>query len=132
MSIFPQAWIQAFARERGIPFLDGVSLPRTGEPESPLPWCINTGKSLIPLTLLFFAQKRNLLIPLELSRVMHQGTILVEPGDTLIFPQGSVKVMLADAAAEAGKTKTINVELKWTFTEGADSAPPGVSTAAAG
>ena len=35
MSIFPQAWIQAFARERGIPFLDGVSMPRTGEPESP-------------------------------------------------------------------------------------------------
>ena len=30
-----------------------------------VPWCINTGKSLIPLTLLFFAQKRNLLIPLE-------------------------------------------------------------------
>ena len=29
---------------------------------------------MIPLTLLFFAQKRNLLIPLELSRVMHQGT----------------------------------------------------------
>ena len=28
---------------------------------------------MIPLTLLFFAQKRNLLIPLELSRVMHQG-----------------------------------------------------------
>ena len=40
-----------------------------------LPWCINTGKSLIPLTLLFFAQKRNLLIPLELSRVMHQGSL---------------------------------------------------------
>ena len=40
-----------------------------------LPWCTNTGKSLIPLTLLFFAQKRNLLIPLELSRVMHQGTV---------------------------------------------------------
>ena len=39
-----------------------------------LPWCINTGKSLIPLTLRFLAQKRNLLIPLELSRVMHQGT----------------------------------------------------------
>ena len=39
-----------------------------------LPWCINTGKSLIPLTLLFLHQKRNLLIPLELSRVMHQGT----------------------------------------------------------
>ena len=38
-----------------------------------VPWCINTGKSLIPLTLRFFAQKRNLLIPLELSRVMHQG-----------------------------------------------------------
>ena len=37
-------------------------------------WCINTGKSLIPLTLLFLAQKRNLLIPLELSRVMHQGS----------------------------------------------------------
>ena len=35
MPIFPQAWIQAFARERGIPFLDGVSMPRTGEPESP-------------------------------------------------------------------------------------------------
>ena len=42
-----------------------------------VPWCINTGKSLIPLTLLFFAQKRNLLIPLELSRVMHQGKIIV-------------------------------------------------------
>ena len=28
---------------------------------------------MIPLTLLFLAQKRNLLIPLELSRVMHQG-----------------------------------------------------------
>ena len=39
-----------------------------------VPWCINTGKSLIPLTLRFFAQKRNLLIPLELSGVMHQGT----------------------------------------------------------
>ena len=39
-----------------------------------MPWCINTGKSLIPLTLLFFAQKRNLLIPLELSGVMHQGS----------------------------------------------------------
>ena len=42
---------------------------------SRLPWCINTGKSLIPLTLRFLAQKRNLLIPLELSRVMHQGII---------------------------------------------------------
>ena len=42
-----------------------------------VPWCINTGKSLIPLTLRFLAQKRNLLIPLELSRVMHQGTIFV-------------------------------------------------------
>ena len=30
-----------------------------------VPWCINTGKSLIPLTLRFLAQKRNLLIPLE-------------------------------------------------------------------
>ena len=45
-----------------------------------VPWCINTGKSLIPLTLLFLHQKRNLLIPLELSRVMHQGR----------FPPGSV------------------------------------------
>ena len=26
MSIFPQAWTQVFAQERGIPFLDGVSL----------------------------------------------------------------------------------------------------------
>ena len=43
-----------------------------------LPWCINTGKSLIPLTLRFLAQKRNLLIPLELSRVMHQGTVAAE------------------------------------------------------
>ena len=42
--------------------------------DAAVPWCINTGKSLIPLTLLFFAQKLNLLIPLELSRVMHQGT----------------------------------------------------------
>ena len=40
-----------------------------------MPWCINTGKSLIPLTLRFLAQKRNLLIPLELSRVMHQGRL---------------------------------------------------------
>ena len=44
-----------------------------------LPWCINTGKSLIPLTLRFFAQKRNLLIPLELSRVMHQGSGPLQP-----------------------------------------------------
>ena len=44
-----------------------------------VPWCINTGKSLIPLTLLFLHQKRNLLIPLELSRVMHQGSFL--PGN---------------------------------------------------
>ena len=44
----------------------------------------------------------------------------------------AARKFIADAAAEAGKTKTINVELKWTFTEGADSAPPGVSTAAAG
>ena len=29
------------------------------------------------MTLLFFAQKRNLLIPLELSRVMHQGSLRV-------------------------------------------------------
>ena len=43
-----------------------------------LPWCINTGKSLIPLTLRFLAQKRNLLIPLELSRVMHQGNAELE------------------------------------------------------
>ena len=53
----------------------------TGAPEllcgGAVPWCINTGKSLIPLTLRFLAQKRNLLIPLELSRVMHQGTIAV-------------------------------------------------------
>ena len=45
-----------------------------------LPWCINTGKSLIPLTLRFLAQKRNLLIPLELSRVMHQGRRMVQFG----------------------------------------------------
>ena len=44
------------------------------EADASLPWCINTGKSLIPLTLLFLHQKRNLLIPLELSRVMHQGS----------------------------------------------------------
>ena len=44
-----------------------------GKRPDALPWCINTGKSLIPLTLRFLAQKRNLLIPLELSRVMHQG-----------------------------------------------------------
>ena len=47
---------------------------------SDVPWCINTGKSLIPLTLLFLAQKRNLLIPLELSRVMHQGSLESTPG----------------------------------------------------
>ena len=45
-----------------------------------LPWCINTGKSLIPLTLLFLHQKRNLLIPLELSRVMHQGNRMMGVG----------------------------------------------------
>ena len=49
--------------------------PAHGSEVSPaVPWCINTGKSLIPLTLRFFAQKRNLLIPLELSGVMHQGS----------------------------------------------------------
>ena len=47
----------------------------TRTPSGSVPWCINTGKSLIPLTLLFFAPKRNLLIPLELSRVMHQGNV---------------------------------------------------------
>ncbi len=46
-----------------------------------MPWCINTGKSLIPLTLLFLHQKRNLLIPLELSRVMHQGRTTVRRND---------------------------------------------------
>ncbi len=45
-------------------------------PGGKVPWCINTGKSLIPLTLLFLAQKRNLLIPLELSGVMHQGSLV--------------------------------------------------------
>ena len=34
---------------------------------------------MIPLTLLFFAQKRNLLIPLELSGVMHQGSMEPAP-----------------------------------------------------
>ena len=61
-----------------------VSFPTLPGPVSgPLPplvpWCINTGKSLIPLTLLFLAQKRNLLIPLELSGVMHQGNERVQP-----------------------------------------------------
>ena len=51
-----------------------------------LPWCINTGKSLIPLTLLFLAQKRNLLIPLELSRVMHQGTVEVLTDSNEVTP----------------------------------------------
>ncbi len=32
MSIFPQVWIQAFARERGIPFLDVVSPRVRGNP----------------------------------------------------------------------------------------------------
>ena len=41
-----------------------------------MPWWINTGKSLIPLTLRFFAHKRNLLIPLGLSGVMHQGRVV--------------------------------------------------------
>ena len=53
--------------------LRGTAVVVENAPKS-LPWCINTGKSLIPLTLLFLAQKRNLLIPLELSGVMHQGT----------------------------------------------------------
>ena len=55
----------------------GVAVEDVGtdaEVGTTLPWCINTGKSLIPLTLLFLHQKRNLLIPLELSRVMHQGS----------------------------------------------------------
>ena len=57
---------------------DNGRVRRMGENKTAqlLPWCINTGKSLIPLTLRFLAQKRNLLIPLELSRVMHQGTDL--------------------------------------------------------
>ena len=52
-----------------------IRQPHGSEVSPAVPWCINTGKSLIPLTLRFLAQKRNLLIPLELSRVMHQGTV---------------------------------------------------------
>ena len=52
-----------------------IRQPHGSEVSPAVPWCINTGKSLIPLTLLFLQQKRNLLIPLELSRVMHQGTL---------------------------------------------------------
>ena len=54
----------------------GCSIVKCQNLADQLPWCINTGKSLIPLTLLFLAQKRNLLIPLELSGVMHQGTFV--------------------------------------------------------
>ena len=61
------AFRETFSRTQPLPALATV----VGNVE--LPWCINTGKSLIPLTLRFLAQKRNLLIPLELSRVMHQG-----------------------------------------------------------
>ena len=32
MSIFPPAWIQVFARERAVPFLDGVSQRVRGNP----------------------------------------------------------------------------------------------------
>ena len=58
-----------------------------------LPWCINTGKSLIPLTLLFLHQKRNLLIPLELSRVMHQGngSPTVDGGSTVVKPSSWIR-----------------------------------------
>ena len=52
--------------------VENPSVPAVGTvPENRyelLPWCINTGKSLIPLTLLFLPQKRNLLIPLEFSQ----------------------------------------------------------------
>ena len=79
----------------------------------PLPWCINTGKPLIPLTLLFLAQKRNLLIPLELSRVMHQGTrertlrsaIRVPPhaqGNTELLPHAHVVRAFAVGTALTG------------------------------
>ena len=61
----------AETRMRWEPLYEVTQMKGDGEA---LPWCINTGKSLIPLTLRFLAQKRNLLIPLELSRVMHQGT----------------------------------------------------------
>ena len=44
----------------------------------------------------------------------------------------AARKFIVDAAAEAGKTKTINVELKWTFTAEADSAAPTVSTAPTG
>ena len=67
-----------------------------------LPWCINTGKSLIPLTLRFLAQKRNLLIPLELSRVMHQG--IEEAGNQLLtfyeFPRAMWKSIRTTNALE--------------------------------
>ena len=47
---------------------------------------------MIPLTLRFLAQKRNLLIPLELSRVMHQGinveenALITERGIEWLYP----------------------------------------------
>ena len=64
----PDDEVRSFYRN----YHDNIQDKRLDSPY-PLPWCINTGKSLIPLTLLFLAQKRNLLIPLELSGVMHQG-----------------------------------------------------------
>ena len=66
-----------------------------------LPWCINTGKSLIPLTLLFLAQKRNLLIPLELSRVMHQGIMELK-----ITP--SVQTIVKPTALAQSQTQTLS------------------------
>lgn len=41
----------------------------------------------------------------------------------------AARKFIADAVAAAGKTKTFNGELKFTFTDGADSAAPCVSTA---
>ena len=61
-----------------------------------VPWCINTGKSLIPLTLLFLAQKRNLLIPLELSGVMHQGSETVQAPATATASTDDVITVAAD------------------------------------
>ena len=73
---------------------------------------------MIPLTLLFFAQKRNLLIPLELSRVMHQGTsvsvfltdsegvLAMEDGSEMEFNNKAGDSMLMDAQSHQPRAKT--------------------------
>ena len=70
---------------------------------------------MIPLTLLFLAQKRNLLIPLELSGVMHQGmnkAIAKNVGDSRKRPEWSLEEFVAATEALPGILNNLVRQIK--------------------